>query len=53
MIGVARAFVDALQRRKDAGVGIELTLQVFPGESHISVVPGALMRGLTDVGALR
>ena len=53
MIGVARAFAEALQRRKSAGVGVEVTLQVFPGEGHISVVPGALMRGLVNVGTLR
>jgi predicted alpha/beta superfamily hydrolase len=53
MIGVARAFAEALQQRKGASIGVEVTLHVFPGESHISVVPGALMRGLVDVGALR
>ena len=53
MIGLARAFVEALKRRASAGVGVEVTLQVFPGEAHISVVPGALMRGLVEVGALR
>ncbi len=53
MVGVARAFAEALRGRKDAGVDVEVTLQVFPGESHISVVPGALMRGLVEVGALR
>jgi hypothetical protein len=39
MIGVARAFAEPLEQRKKAGVGIEVTLQVFPAESHISVVP--------------
>jgi uncharacterized protein len=53
MIGVAKAFAEALQRRKAAGVGLDVTLQVFPGERHISVVPGAFMRGLVAVGAIR
>jgi predicted alpha/beta superfamily hydrolase len=53
MVGVARAFAEALQRRKGAGVGVEVTLHVFPGEAHISVVPGAFMRGLRAVGAFR
>jgi hypothetical protein len=35
------------------GAPVEVTLQVFPGERHISVVPGALMRGFGDVGTLR
>ena len=51
MIGDARNFVSILERQ---GIpGLEVSFHVFPDENHISVVPGALMRGLSQVGALR
>jgi predicted alpha/beta superfamily hydrolase len=51
MIGDARNFVSIVERQKVAG--IEIGFHVFPDENHVSVVPGALMRGLSQVGALR
>jgi uncharacterized protein len=50
MIGDAQALVEALQGQK--GKGLEVSSYLFPDEDHISVVPGALRRGLRTVGAL-
>jgi hypothetical protein len=50
MIGDARSFADALQR-KDVS-GLDVTFHLFEDEDHLSVIPGALMRGLRAVGAL-
>ena len=50
MIGDARALVAALPTAKG---GLEATFHLFPDENHLSVVPGCLMRGLLEVGALR
>ena len=50
MIGDAQALVEALQARK--GNGLDVSNYVFPDEDHLSVVPGALRRGLRTVGAL-
>ena len=50
MIGDAQALVEALQDRTDKG--LEVSNYLFPDEDHISVVPGALRRGLRTVGAL-
>lgn len=51
MIGVAERFVSVLRQQNISG--LDVTYHVFPEENHISVVPGALMRGLRDVAALR
>jgi len=51
MIGDAKALASMLETQKDAG--LQTTSYVFPDENHLSVVPGALMRGLREVGALR
>ena len=50
MIGDARSFADALQR-KDVS-GLDVTFHLFEDEDHLSVIPGALMRGLRAVGSL-
>jgi len=51
MIGDARDFVSALERQNVPGLTV--SFQLFPDENHISVIPGALMRGLREVQALR
>jgi hypothetical protein len=51
MIGDARSLVSILERQKVAN--LEVGFHVFPDEHHISVVPGALMRGPSHVRALR
>jgi uncharacterized protein len=51
MIGDAEKFVTVLRQQNIPG--LEVIHYVFPEENHLSVVPGALMRGLRDVGALR
>jgi len=50
MIGDARALLAALPMPKG---GLEAKFHLFPDENHLSVVPGCLMRGLLEVGALR
>ena len=51
MIGDAERFVSILKGQNITG--LEVGFHVFPDENHVSVVPGALMRGLTQVRALR
>ena len=51
LIGDAQHLVTALQRRNIPG--LEVSFHVFPDESHISVIPAALSRGLGAVQALR
>ena len=51
MIGDARQFVSVLQAANPSG--LEVQLQVFPDENHMTVVPVALTRGLLQVKALR
>jgi hypothetical protein len=51
MIGDARSFVSILERQNITG--LEVGFHVFPDENHVSVVPGALMRGLSQVRAPR
>jgi predicted alpha/beta superfamily hydrolase len=50
MVGDAKALASMLETQKDAG--LQTTSYIFPDENHLSVVPGALMRGLREVGAL-
>jgi predicted alpha/beta superfamily hydrolase len=51
MIGDARQFVSVLQAANPSG--LEVRLQIFPDENHMTVVPVALTRGLLQVKALR
>lgn len=51
MIGDARRFAEALQRKNVSG--LDVTFHVFEDEDHLSVIPAALMRGLLAAGALR
>jgi len=49
MIGDARQFVSVLQAANPPG--LEVQLQIFPDENHMTVVPVALTRGLLQVKA--
>ena len=51
MVGDAKALASMLETQK--GAGLQTTFYIFPDENHLSVVPGALMRGLREVGALQ
>ena len=51
MIGDAQSFASALRNRNLSG--LDVSFHLFPDENHISVVPGALSRGLSVVQALR
>jgi predicted alpha/beta superfamily hydrolase len=50
MIGDVRDFVSVLGQRHLPW--LSLSTFVFPDDNHLSVIPGALMRGLREVGAL-